>query len=236
MQQTYVKEENMPSWITHLVTANQIKQDNEKNEFIFANIMPDILEGFYVKDVSKMIKDYQTHYPKKTKINGINIPLPDIERFKLQYQEKMKNPIIKGYYCHLLTDYYWNTYSYQKYFKSFDKEKNLVKIQLNNGKEKIVEWDEAVKIKQRDFRKFTKYLSENREIIAPVYTEKIKGYVEELKEFSFTKTDIESTIIFIQEMLQTKKLKETGEYQIFTQKELLENLDKSIEFIKTKLE
>jgi len=44
----------MPSWITHFVTANQIEQDCEKNEFIFANIMPDILEGYNLKEVSKL--------------------------------------------------------------------------------------------------------------------------------------------------------------------------------------
>ena len=72
----------MPSWITHFVTANQIEQDCEKNEFIFANIMPDILEGYNLKEVSKIVKDYQTHYPKKQIINGITISLPNIQKFK----------------------------------------------------------------------------------------------------------------------------------------------------------
>jgi len=85
----------------------------------------------------------------------------------------MKNPIIKGYYCHLLTDYFWNQYTYKNYFENFDKEKNLVKIKLKNENHKIVKWDEAVRIKQKDFRNFTNYLKNKEEIVAPIYDDKI---------------------------------------------------------------
>ena len=224
----------MPSGITHLVTANKIEQNSEKNEFIFANIMPDILEGYNVKEVSKIVKDYQTHYPKKQIINGITIPLPDIKSFKKKYQNKMKNPIIKGYYCHLLTDYYWNSYTYKNYFENFDKEKELVELKQKDGKKVIVKWDEAVRIKQKDFRNFTNYLKNNEKIVMPIYQDTIKKYSEELEEFLFLEKDIKNTIDFIQEMVQGKS-KEEEDYQIFTKKELLEKLEESIVFIKEKL-
>ena len=107
--------------------SKKIKHQEEENEFIFANIMPDILEGYNVQEVSKIVRDYQTHYPKKQEINGITIPVPDIQKFKEQYREKLQNPIIKGYYCHLLTDYYCNTYTYENYFENYKKEEDLVK-------------------------------------------------------------------------------------------------------------
>lgn len=224
----------MPSWITHLVTANKIEKNNEKNEFIFANIMPDILEGYNVKEVSNIVKDYQTHYPRKKIINGISIPLPNIEEFKEQYQNKMQNPIIRGYYCHLLTDYYWNTYTYERYFEDFDKEQDLVKIKLKDGNESIIKWDDAVKIKQKDFKNFTNYLKNNEEILLPSYHNKIKKYSEELKEFEFTEKDIKNTIIFIREMMEKQK-EEEEEYQMFTKKELVEKLEESILFIEERL-
>lgn len=225
----------MPSWIMHLITANKIKQNSEKNEFIFGNIMPDILEGYHIKNVSKMIKDYQTHYPEKKIINGITIPLPNIHYFKEEYKDKMQNPVIKGYYCHLLTDYYWNTYTYMNYFKNFDKEKGLVKIKLKGEKEEIIEWDEAVRIKQRDFKNFTNDLKDKEKIVTLFYDDKIRKYSKEIREFEFTSTDIKNTIDFIQKMIQNKNKEKTEEYQIFTEKELQANLDKSIEFIKEKL-
>ena len=218
----------------HLVTANKIEQSSEKNEFIFANIMPDILEGYKVKEVSKIVKDYQTHYPKKQIINGITIPLPDIKSFKEKYQHKMRNPIIKGYYCHLLADYYWNSYTYKNYFENFDKEKELVELKQKDGKKVIVKWDEAVRIKQEDFRHFTNYLKNNEKIRIPTYQDTIKKYSKELEEFEFTQKDIKNTIDYIQEMVQCQN-KEEEDYLIFTRKKLLEILEESIIFIKEKL-
>lgn len=225
----------MPSWITHLVTASKLDQEEERNEFIFANIMSDILEGYNVKDVSKIIKDYQTHYPFIENINGIDIPLPNIYRFKKEYEDKMQNPIIKGYYCHLLTDYFWNTYTYERYFEKFGKEENLVKIKLNDGKKRIVQWDEAVRTKQKDFRNFTNYLKNNEKIVVPHNSDRIKKYSEDLKEFKFTQKDIENTMLFLQNMIHTENESKKEEYSIFTREELLTNLEDSIQFIKEKL-
>lgn len=220
----------MPSWITHLVTAKKIKHEVEENEFIFANIMPDILEGYNVQEVSKIVKDYQTHYPKNQMINGITIPVPDIQKFKEQYREKLKNPIIKGYYCHLLTDYYWNTYTYENYFENYKKEEDLVKIRLNNGEEKILKWDEAVRIKQRDFKNFTNYLKNKEKITIPYYDPKIREYSKDLIEFEFTEKDIKNTIFSLQEMLKSQE-KEEEEYVLFTKEELVKKLEESVAFI-----
>lgn len=223
----------MPSWITHLVTAKKIKQKDEENEFIFANIMPDILEGYHVQEVSKIVRDYQTHYPKKQVIHGITIPVPDIETFQEHYQRKLQNPIIKGYYCHLLTDYYWNTYTYENYFENYQKEENLVKIKLNKGEE-ILKWDEAVRIKQRDFKNFTNYLKDKEKITIPYYDQKIKEYSKDLIEFEFTDKDIKNAIFSIQAMLVTKE-KEEKEYLLFTKEELVQKLEESVVFIEEKL-
>lgn len=224
----------MPSWITHLVTAKKIKHQEEENEFIFANIMPDILEGYNVQEVSKIVRDYQTHYPKKQEINGITIPVPDIQKFKEQYREKLQNPIIKGYYCHLLTDYYWNTYTYENYFENYKKEEDLVKIRLNKGEEKILKWDEAVRIKQRDFKNFTKYLKDKEKITIPYYDLKIREYSKDLIEFEYTEADIKNTIFSIQKMLKNQE-KEEKEYQLFTKEELVKKLEESVLFIEEKL-
>ena len=224
----------MPSWITHLVTAKKIKHQEEENEFIFANIMPDILEGYNVQEVSKIVRDYQTHYPKKQEINGITIPVPDIQKFKEQYREKLQNPIIKGYYCHLLTDYYWNTYTYENYFESYKKEEDLVKIRLNKGEEKILKWDEAVRIKQRDFKNFTNYLKDKEKITIPYYDLKIREYSKDLIEFEYTEADIKNTIFSIQKMLKSQE-KEEKEYQLFTKEELVKKLEESVLFIEEKL-
>ena len=208
-----------------------MRQKVAENEFIFANIMPDILEGYNVKKVSKIVKDYQSHYPTIKVINGITIPIPNINYFKKEYKNKMQNPIIKGYYCHLLTDYFWNVHTYKKYFQNYNKERRLV-----NGNKQIMHWDDAVKIKQKDFRKFTNFLKNEQKIIMPVYSDQIKRYAEDIKEFEYTQEDIENTILFIQKMIHIEDEKQNIEYSIYTEKELINTLENSIRFIKKKLD
>ena len=225
----------MPSWITHLVVANEI-QTKERNEFIFANVMPDILEGYNVKKVSEIIRDYSTHFPKLKELNNIIVKLPDIEYFKEKYKNQMSNPIIKGFYTHLLTDYYWNNYAIGKYFYNFDKEKDLVKLKLQDGNEKICTWDEAVKIKQKDFSQFTNYLKHNKKMKTPIFTEKIEEYSKELDEFEYTKDDIKNTVAYIEELVQEENKEEKEEYSMFTKSELIQTLEENILWVKEKLE
>ncbi len=225
----------MPSWITHLVVANEI-QTNERNEFIFANVMPDILEGYNVKKVSEIIRDYSTHFPKLKELNNIIVKLPNIEYFKEKYKNQMSNPIIKGYYTHLLTDYYWNNYAIGKYFYNFDKEKDLVKLKLQDGNEKICTWDEAVKIKQKDFSQFTNYLKHDKKMKTPIFTEKIEEYSKELDEFEYTKDDIKNTVAYIEELVQEENKEEKEEYSMFTKSELIKTLEENILWVKEKLE
>lgn len=225
----------MPSWITHLVVANEI-QTKERNEFIFANVMPDILEGYNVKKVSEIIRDYSTHFPKLKELNNIIVKLPDIEYFKEKYKNQMSNPIIKGYYTHLLTDYYWNNYAVGKYFYNFDKEKDLVKLKLQDGNEKICTWDEAVKIKQKDFSQFTNYLKHNKKMKTPIFTEKIEEYSKELDEFEYTKDNIKNTVAYIEELVQEENKEEKEEYSMFTKSELIQTLEENILWVKEKLE
>lgn len=225
----------MPSWITHLVVANEI-QTKERNEFIFANVMPDILEGYNVKKISEIIRDYSTHFPKLKELNNIIVKLPDIEYFKEKYKNQMSNPIIKGYYTHLLTDYYWNNYAIRKYFYNFDKEKDLVKLKLQDGNEKICTWDEAVKIKQKDFSQFTNYLKHNKKMKTPIFTEKIEEYSKELDEFEYTKDDIKNTVAYIEELVQEENKEEKEEYSMFTKSELIQTLEENILWVKEKLD
>lgn len=119
----------MPSWIMHFAVANKVSEklgynNEQKNEFIFANIAPDIFEGYLVKDLSNLVRDYSTHFPEIMEINGMNIPIPNVDRFIQKYKSKLDNPVICGYLCHLLIDRFWNTYTYGKYLSNFNREKN----------------------------------------------------------------------------------------------------------------
>ena len=169
------------------------------------------------------------------KLNNIIVKLPDIEYFKKKYKNQMSNPIIKGYYTHLLTDYYWNNYAVGKYFYNLDKEKDLVKLKLQDGNEKICTWDEAVKIKQKDFSQFTNYLKHTRKMKTPIFTEKIEKYSKELEEFEYTKDDIKNTVVYIEELVQEENKEEKEEYSMFTKSELIQTLEENVLWVKEEL-
>lgn len=159
--------------------------------------------------------------------------MPYIDKFYNIYKTEMNNPIILGYYSHLLTDYFWNEFSYKNYFKQINKEINLIEIKLANEEKIELLWDDAVKLKQKDFRIFTRYLHNNMKIILPGYSDKILEYSKVIKEYNFEEKDIKNTIKYMEEYIN-KRIEENmqSKYQIFSEELMKIKLEESIEFIK----
>ena len=222
----------MPSWITHIATANKLTQKiqmDNKDEFIFANVAPDILEGYIVKDISK-IKTYDiVHFARAEERNGLVVPLPDIDKFKKMYKSDFQNKFILGYYTHLLTDYYWNNYCYSNHFYMYDKEKNQIRVKHLDGNDKIEKWHEAIIEKQKDFRLYTKHLQKQIEI-GDFDENKI---LADSNGFDLSKSDILNTIDYLKNI---KNLEIKQEYYTMFNEEVLNQVfDKSIDFIAEKI-
>ena len=226
----------MPSWITHIVTANKIldKVNLDKDKFIFANIMPDILNGHIVKDVSKIVEYEETHFVKEVNFNGINTVIPDIYKFKKIYKDRLDNPIILGYFSHLLADYYWNFYSYSTYFEKLDRDTKYVKVKLNNNRNEIMDWDSAVAKKQKDFKIFSDYLQFMLKEDINFNSLELWEDIRKLEELKYSKQDIENTVNYLKNIRNIRNnninLRE-NRYDIFNQEELLQKLNESVNFI-----
>ena len=223
----------MPSWITHIATANSISERiniKDESEFLFANVAPDILEGHIITDISKKMPYEITHFAKVVERNGIIVPLPDIEKFRKMYKSKLKNTFILGYYTHLLTDYFWNDYCYTNYFSMYDKTKNLIKVKQLDGSEKIETWHESVAEKQKDFRIFTKYLQKKININDNFDEGKL---LEDCKEFSITKSDISNTVNYLKNIKNIEI--EQEDYTIFSEEVLKQTFNDSVDFIVEKI-
>ena len=228
----------MPSWGTHLVIASRINiiKKMSKDEFSFSNIMPDILEGYLIKNLSKHVRYSTTHFSKTMNINGIDIVMPDIAKFKKLYDKEMKNPIICGYYCHLITDYFWNYYTYKNHFKCIDKEENLIEVTLVNKNKKLLTWNEAVRLKQKDFTNFSLYLKENNYIYYPNYDKKIYESSSKIREIKLTEEDIKKTIEYIKDNIKNKKIEKIYKYKMLSKEELKKMFEACYEFVMEKLE
>lgn len=226
----------MPSWGIHFTIANQIcnkinlnMNQTEKNSFIFGNIMPDILEGYTVKNINKCYGN-STHYPREMIINNVKYNMPDYKLFKRKFGTCFKNSVILGYYFHLVTDYFFNKFIYTKYIKSAN-QINKVEVKDINGINKIVDYNEAIKMKQSDFATFD-YVYKNKEkIMYPYYDDNILIYTKDLKDFEFCKSDILNTFDYINCINENNLEDFNNVYFISSEKELLLKIKECIDYI-----
>ncbi len=225
----------MPSWTIHLAIVNQVCKEirvPNQNIFTFANLMPDIFEGHNTPNPSIVVKDYSTHYPYRETIHGMKVDMPDVKRFQKQYQAQFQNPVILGYYTHLLTDYYWNKQLYENHYEMHDKEKGLLKITLQEHHVQIFPFLEIQKIKHRDLHVFEQYLRQHRNIEYPCYDEKIQIWSQALQEFTYTNEDIQKTFQYIEETMKHNQEMVEEIYQLYSKQELLNYVNESVEMIK----
>ena len=156
----------MPSWAIHLGVTTKINEkiklsESEKNIFLLGNILPDILNGHVIKNISHIVPHKEAHMEKPVQVGNHIEYRYDLDGFLEKYKEKFSNPLILGYYTHLLTDFYWNDLTYGQ-LGIFDENKNLIGIKLNNGKEYKCSKEEIRKIKTNDFKLFSNYIYENK--------------------------------------------------------------------------
>ena len=222
----------MPAWITHLATAEKLMEDihiQDKNSFLFGNIMPDILNNYIVKQTHLHINYEVSHFAILQMINHRNFALPGTEKFLWEYHKNIDNPVILGFYTHLLTDYFWNTITYENFFFGHN---NCITVKFSDGMQKDYTYDDAIHMKHRDFGKFSGYLK-NMYSLQPIeYAEKLCILSNEVKGTPLTREDIQKTIEVLKESLQNSTVKEDTSYFLFSEDSLMPYFEQSIEFIK----
>ena len=90
-------------------------------------------------------------------------------------------------------------------------------------------------MKVNDFKIFADYIYKNHKISNIKYDEKMLSINPIVKEFDITKKDVKKTIEYVNSYIENKKniidKCENKEYQIFTQKEMEEIVEKCVKFI-----
>lgn len=120
----------MPAWGIHLATTKKLLEKiniKDKNDFIFGNILPDILNGYLIKDVSNIVTHKDSHYDiyKGEKFSNY-------KRFYEKYNDKLNNKVVFGYLIHLMTDNLWNKKFYNK--KAIYKDDKIIRIKSTRRK------------------------------------------------------------------------------------------------------
>lgn len=212
----------MPTWNVHLAVAKKIAKElklEEKDIFMLANLFP---------DYDKVDKE-TTHYLTTKQSRKEN--LPNIDRYMNKYKDKFTNPVILGYFTHLLTDYYFNKITYNEHY-IYNDNNELIGMKLKNGKEKYdKDTKNLTRVKRSDFRLFGQYLAKNKYITVPKYNDKILKYQEELKEVSIDESDIKKLVKYLEKNILKHYTIIRKRYVIYTRKVLMEHFDYAVEFI-----
>ena len=134
----------MPSCSIDLAIAKKVinKLNLNKDLFYYGNLIPDV-------DKNALIGRDKAHYDNHN-IPFLNCPkeyMIDVDLFLKDYKEKLSNPLILGYYCHLLTDNFYNNEIYSNIWVQ-DSKHNIIGIKLKNGK--ILNIDKEDKIEEKE--------------------------------------------------------------------------------------
>lgn len=196
----------MPNWKIHLEVGKRLNKylnysGSEYQEFLLGNLLPDINNAYIVKDIKKRLGHSITHFDKDEDFRHHLA-------FFNKYQDKILEPMYLGYYVHLYTDYLFN----KKFYEMVEQRK------LN-----YIEKDTLRILKQHDFKVLdNKYLSNTLDIDnISLITKKIT-----IEEVDLCKNDLENVINYLNNTPLYK-----GNYKIYTEKELDDLLDETIDVI-----
>lgn len=199
----------MPSWSIHLSLANRLKKSlNLNDSFIIGNVMPDILIGYMIKNPSQIINKNINHFQDGKP------PIINTNKFIKKYQNNLNIPIIKGYLAHLMTDKFYNEYTYKNHYSFEDGRPKSI---LNDGTKLSALVEKPWQIKQKDFELYGQKLINDNNILH--IKDSIKDY-NIIEECPIDEKDLDKTINKINEISDSKKEYDGSQYRMFSEEEL----------------
>lgn len=208
----------MPRWGIHLEIANRIKYkiNTDSNEYLFGNILPDVQDGYLVKDISNILNHLDNHY------NDLINNTYDI--FYEIHKEIINEDIVIGYLIHLLTDFYFNK-SFDNKYKWLDN--TNIELELLTGEKVIMDRDLAgIKYKQHDFKVFEKQLIKEKEIETPIFEKDLTDKANLITVININENDVKKVIKYFDYEFYNVNI--DNEYLIY-EKEEIDNLMKETE-------
>lgn len=230
----------MPSWSIHLAIAKKVNQKLQLNKdlFYYGNLVPDV-------DYNPVITRRESHFydnpfppcPQEKMIN--------LSKFLEVYKDKLYNPLILGYYTHLLTDSYFNSIVYTKCWVQ-DKDHNVIGVRFKNNKVEYVDIEDKKKIKRKykhqDFRLYGKYLFLEGKVELPENMELVLENIDLLQPKFLNESLVNQRFAYLNndfKRLNKLTIKEKlfkHHYNLFTKEELDKMCDDCAKYIIKEIE
>ena len=160
----------------------------------------------------------------------------DLNGFLEDYKSKLNNPMIIGYYCHLLTDNFYNEYIYYNKWIQ-DKDNEVVGIKKNDGS--IIDILEDYKLtgiyKHKDLELYGKRIFNTEQLIIPSNIDNIIQSLPLLNNEFITKENVINRLKYLNnEFIEFNNINEEDinkEYELFNKEELDKLLNDCINYI-----
>ena len=208
----------MPNWKVHLEIGNKVNEKlnnniNDSTMFLFGSVLPDVNNGYLVKDVSKVISHGGTHYSGEI-FKGYKI-------FYEKYAKEIRiNPLFQGYFAHLITDFFWNNYFYADFYK-----KNKEELKELNREELRI-------LKQDDFKIYDSLFY--KDVIEGADDDKILESAKKINEISINKKDVKNVLEYIKK--NANIVPEKKEFKVLKKEDLDKLMNDTIKYIYKTLE
>ncbi len=143
----------MGSAVMHLCIGKKVSQklnNSDRKEFLIGNLAPDLSK---LTNLSR----YVSHFLKKVNINGTEREVPDLDKFIKKYKNRLNEPFIQGYLCHLISDDIWFRNYIPNHVVAITEDKKQI---LLRDIDDYIPYDDFKKTMYRDYSKLNKYLFE----------------------------------------------------------------------------
>ena len=231
----------MPSWSIHLAIAKKVnnKLNLNKDLFLYGNLIPDVDKGTIIKRYEAHFYNHDLHFPEVPKEDMI-----DMDKFLSVYKDKLSNPLILGYYSHLLTDQFYNEKVYTTRWVQ-DNDNNIIGIRLKDNKVLKIDIEDKNRLKAKykhyDFELYGKYLFKDNKVEVPINKKVIKDNIKYLDNSFLTNELVDNRIKYLNNeftnfnKLSIKEKLFKHNYNLFTKEELDNMLEECTDMIIEKI-
>ena len=136
----------MPSHKIHMAIAKEVNDvlKLDLDSIMLGSIMPDVCIG----------RNHTVSHYQNGKLGVDGTANPDL--FIKKHKKDLNNPVMMGYLIHILTDKFYNTYAFTKWF-IYDKDGNDAGLHFKH-KDKLLPPEKVKYYKQREFGLYDKWL------------------------------------------------------------------------------
>lgn len=136
----------MPSHKIHMAIAKKVNNvlKLDLDSVMLGSIMPDVCIG----------RNHTVSHYQNGKLGVDGTANPDL--FIKKHKKDLNNPVMMGYLIHILTDKFYNTYAFTKWF-IYDKDGNDAGLHFKH-KDKLLPPEKVKHYKQREFGLYDKWL------------------------------------------------------------------------------